>query len=245
MEFIGNTALIDAVIVVLSWVVLFSRKPKGEEVGAKNNYLSQYFVATFAFLVLIAFTILRTEGVTQQVMFLISDLVLWVSLFIFILLMYADTKGTGKGMMMLAFGIFALARSLFQLAGIVGMDLSGLGETTLYVLSQLDAWLMYAVWVPSALVLIYVALTSESNIVRFRSLVFAIGLLLISFTWAFRLLSASTVSVQTAYLLVGGLSVVGFFLLLVGILYKGQNKMQTDGMSMNTQMGNTNPPQMQ
>ncbi|MBP9803073.1 MAG: hypothetical protein KBD14_02080 [Candidatus Pacebacteria bacterium] len=233
MEFIGNTALIDAVIVVLSWVVLFSRQPKTEGGTGKVKYLSQYFVATFAFLVLIAFTILKTEGVTQQVMFLVSDLVLWVSLFIFILLMYADTKGTGKGLMMFVFGIFALCRSLFQLAGIVGMDLTGLGDTTLYVLQNLDAWLMYAVWVPSALVLIYVALTSESNVVRFRSLVFAIGLLLISFTWAFRLLSAATVSVQTAYLLVGGLSVLGFILLLAGILYKGQNTGNSQ-MTMNT-----------
>jgi hypothetical protein len=244
MEFIGNTALIDAVIVVLSWAILFSRKPKGENTAPKNNYLAQYFVATFAFLVLIAFTILRTTGTTQAVMFLVSDLVLWVSVFIFILLMYADTKGTGKGLMMFMFGIFALCRSLFQLAGIVGMDLSGLGDTTLYVLQNLDAWLMYAVWVPSALVLIWVALTSESNIVRFRSLVFAIGLLLISFTWAFRLLSAATVSLQTAYLLVGGLSVIGFALLLVGILYKGQNT-QSSQMNINTGANNPSTPSMQ
>jgi hypothetical protein len=103
---------------------------------------------------------------------------------------------------------------------------------------------MYAVWVPSALVLIWVALTSESNIVRFRSLVFAIGLLLISFTWAFRLLSAATVSLQTAYLLVGGLSVIGFALLLVGILYKGQNT-QSSQMNINTGANNPSTPSMQ
>ena len=100
MEFIGNTALIDAVIVVLSWLCFSLVNQKGEEVGAKNNYLSQYFVATFAFLSIncLYYFAYRRRNSTSYV--LISDLVLWVSLFIFILLMYADTKGTGKGMMM-------------------------------------------------------------------------------------------------------------------------------------------------
>jgi len=221
MEFIGTTALIDAGIAILAWVVLYTRKKDGV-VSNKMQALSSYLLATFFFLVLIAFTILKTSGVFQQVMFLVSDLVLWVSLIAFISLMYSDVPGGNKKVLITLFSVFALMRTLFQLAGIIGVDISGLGSSMLYALSQLDAWLMYVVWVPSALYLIGVALKADSSVVRARALMFAIGLLLITFTWAFRLLAQASVTEQTGFILVSGASLVGFVLLLAGVLYRGK-----------------------
>ena len=221
MEFIGITALIDAVIAILAWVVLYMRKPADGMVSNKVHALSSYLLATFFFLVLIAFTILKTTGLNQQIMFLISDLVLWVSLIAFISLMYADMSGGNKKTLIWVFCVFALMRTLFQLAGIMGVDISFLGDKMLYVLSQLDAWLMYVVWVPSGLYLIGVALKTDSSVVRARALMFSIGILLITFTWAFRLLAAASVAESTAFILVSGASLVGFILLLAGVLYRG------------------------
>jgi len=121
-------------------------------------------LATFAFLFLISMTILKTTGATQQIMFLVSDLVLWVSLVLFISLMYADVSGGSKKTMIGVFCVFALMRTMFQLAGI----------------------------------------------------------LLITFTWAFRLLAAASVAESTAFILVSGASLVGFILLLAGVFYRGR-----------------------
>lgn len=222
MEFIAITALIDAVISIVAWVVLYTRK--SAVVGTVSNkvtYLSKYLLATFAFLILISVTILKFTGPLQQIMFMVSDLVLWVSLLLFISLMYSDAPKGSKSTVVAIFCIFAAMRTLFQLAGILGMDLSSLGSNMTYMLSQLDAWLMYAVWVPSAIVLIGVGLRTDSSIVRSRSLMFAIGILLITFTWAFRFLGQAEVTKQTAFILVSGGSLVGFILLLAGVLYRG------------------------
>lgn len=221
MEFIGITALIDAGIAILAWVVLYMRKGADGVVSDKVHAMSSYLLATFLFLVLIAVTILKTSGATQQLMFMISDLVLWVSLISFISLMYADMSGDNKKTLIGVFCVFALMRTLFQLAGILGVDISFLGEKMFYILSQLDAWLMYVVWVPSGLYLIGVALKADSSVVRARALMFAIGILLITFTWAFRLLAAASVAESTAFMLVSGASLVGFVLLLAGVLYRG------------------------
>lgn len=221
MEFIGITALIDAGISILAWIVLYMRKPADGVMSPKAHGLSNYLLATFFFLALIAVTILKTTGLTQQVMFLISDLVLWVSLIAFISLMYTDVAGGNQKTLIAVFCVLALMRTLFQLAGIMGVDISFLGDKMLYILSQLDAWLMYVVWVPSGLYLIGVALRTDSSVVRARALMFAIGILLITFTWAFRLLAAASVAESTAFILVSGASLVGFILLLTGVLYRG------------------------
>lgn len=236
MEFIGFTALADAVIVVLSWIVLYMRKAKLQPAPEKVKYLSYYFVSTFVFLFLIAFTILKTTGTTQSVMFLIADLVLWVSMIAFILMMYAGTAGKQKGLWIGVFLILALCRTLFQLAGLAGLDLNGLGSGVISILSQLDQWLMYAVWVPSALVLLVVGMQSDSALVRVRSIMFAIGILLITFTWAFRFLAASSVSEATGYWLIGISSVVGFVLLLAGVFYKGKNMNESNAMPVSENM---------
>ncbi len=231
MEFIGFTALADAVIVVLSWIILYMRKAKMQPAPEKVKYLSYYFVSTFVFLFLISFTILKTSGTTQSVMFLISDLVLWVSMIAFILMMYAGTEGKQKGFWIGVFLLLALCRTLFQLAGIAGLDLSGLGSGITSILSQLDQWLMYAVWVPSALVLLVVGMQSDSALVRMRSIMFSVGILLITFTWAFRFLAAGSVSQDTGYWLIGISSVVGFVLLLGGVFYKGKSMSEPQAMA--------------
>lgn len=223
MDFIGYTALTDAVIVVLSWIILYMRKAKMAPAPEKVKYLSYYFVSTFVFLFLISFTILKTSGTTQSVMFMISDLVLWISMVAFILMMYAGTDGKQKGFWVGVFLVLALCRTLYQLAGLAGLDVSGLGSGVVNILGKLDQWLMYAVWVPSAIVLLGVGMKSDSTLVRMRSMMFAIGILLITFTWAFRFLAASTVSQNTGYWLIGISSVIGFVLLLAGVFYKGQS----------------------
>ena len=231
MEFIGFTALADAVIVVLSWIILYMRKAKMQPAPEKVKYLSYYFVSTFVFLFLISFTILKTSGTTQAVMFLVSDLVLWVSMIAFILMMYAGTNGKQKGLWVGIFLVLALCRTLFQLAGIAGLDLSGLGDGVIKILSQLDQWLMYAVWVPSALVLLVVGMQSDSALVRMRSVMFSVGILLITFTWAFRFLAAGSVSQDTGYWLIGISSVIGFVLLLGGVFYKGKSMSEPQAMA--------------
>lgn len=224
MEFIGYTALIDAVVVVLSWVVLFTRKSKISSPSKKMNYLSSYLVWTLVFLLMIAYAIFKTNTpVEMMIALIIADLVLWISMVIFILMMYADTQGRQKGLWVGLFLIFAAMRTAWQVAQVQGIDTSALGVNMNYLLSTLDQWLMYAVWLPSAFVLLVVGLNSDSALVRLRSMFFAIGLLLISFTWAFRFLGAGAVSQEAGYALVAIGSVLGFVLLLMGLLYKGQN----------------------
>ncbi|MFA7285663.1 MAG: hypothetical protein WC011_02345 [Candidatus Paceibacterota bacterium] len=227
MEFIGYTALIDAVVVVLSWVVLFTRKSKISSPSKKMNYLSSYLVWTLIFLLLIAYTIFILPPSQMMIGLIVADLVLWISMVIFILMMYADTQGRQKGLWVGLFLIFAAMRTSWQVAQVQGIDTSLLGVNMNYLLSTLDQWLMYAVWLPSAFVLLVVGLNSDSALVRLRSMFFAIGLLLISFTWAFRFLGAGAVSQQAGYALVAVGSVLGFVLLLMGLLYKGNNTTDT------------------
>lgn len=224
MEFIGYTALIDAVVVVISWAVLYTRSQKVQPVNEKMKHLSSYLAWTVLFLILIAYAIFKTTSpIGMMTTLLVADLVLWISMVIFILMMYAGTKGQYKGTVIGAFLIFAAMRSIWQVAQIQGIDTTGLGNNVNYILSTLDQWLMYAVWLPSALVLLVVGLNSDSSLVRMRSVFFAIGLLLISFTWAFRFWGAGAVAQQTGYTIVAIGSVLGFILLLMGLLYKGQN----------------------
>lgn len=222
MRFVGITALVDAVIAIVAWAILMMRKSKMTVVSGKVKYLSLYLITTFIFLAFISFTMLQTQGQTMMVMAMISDLILWVSLIMYIKLMFADSGKKGEGMWIGIFCVFAAMRTLFQLAGIMGIDLSGLGDDIIYMLSNLDAWLMYAVWVPSAIVLIGLSLSSESSVVRSRSLMFAIGILLITFTWAFRLLGGAALNQQNGFIMLGIASAVGFMLLLSGVMYRGK-----------------------
>jgi len=224
MEFIGYTALIDAVVVIASWVLLYTRSKKMQPLNEKMKYLSYYLVSTGLFLVLIAYTIFILPPSQMMSGLLVADLVLWLSMVVFILMMYAGTKGQYKGTVIGVFLIFAAMRTIWQVSVIQGVDtLALLGGKVNYILSTLDQWLMYAVWLPAALILLMVGLNSDSALVRMRSVFFAIGLLLISFTWAFRFWGANSVSVDTGYVIVALGSVLGFILLLMGFLYKGKN----------------------
>lgn len=219
MEFIGYTALIDAVVVLVSWVVLFARSKKMQPVSQKIKYLNWYLVLTVVFLLLVAYAIFGQSD--MMTVLLVADLVLWVSMVIFIMMMYVGTSGGQQGLWIGIFLIFAAMRTTWQVAQITGVDTSSLGDfMNNEFLGKLDQWLMYAVWVPAAIALIVVGLKSENALVRLRSLLFSIGLLLISFTWAFRFMGAGNVSVEIGYGIVGVGSVIGFILLLMGFLYK-------------------------
>ncbi len=224
MDFIGYTALIDAVVVIISWIVLFSKQKKMQPASEKVKYLNSYLIWTCVFLLIVAYTIFRLPASQMMIGLLVADLILWVSMVVFIMMMYAGTEGKQKGFWIGVFLIFAAMRTSWQVAQIQGIDTSSLGTWMNEVfLGKLDQWLMYAVWVPAALVLIIVGLKSDSVLVRLRSLFFAIGLLLISFTWAFRFLAATSVSAEAGYAIVSIGSVLGFLLLLMGLLYKGKN----------------------
>lgn len=228
MEFIGYTALIDAIIALVAFGILYNRKSKMSESNSKASALSSYLMATTLFLFLISATVLKTAGLTQQWMFIVSDLVLWVSLVMFIKMMYVGSENaSSKNMVLWVFYILAAMRTLWQLAGVLAIDLSYLGTSMIAMLSKLDAWLMYIVWVPSAIYFIWIALSTDSNVVRSRSLMFAIGLLLITFTWAFRFLIPSPVEESVGYMLVSVASVVGFMLLLGGVFYRGSSNQMT------------------
>lgn len=225
MEFIGYTAFIDAIIALVAFGILYNRKTKMTEASSKANALSSYLMATTLFLFLISATLLKTAGQTQAIMFIVSDLVLWVSLIMFIKMMYVGMENaSSKNVVLWIFYILAAMRTLWQIAGVMAIDLSSLGANMLYVLSKLDAWLMYIVWIPSAIYFIWIALSSDSSVVRSRSLMFAIGLLLITFTWAFRFLIPSPVEESVGYALVSLASVVGFMLLLGGVFYRGSSQ---------------------
>ncbi|MDQ3245271.1 MAG: hypothetical protein M3P22_02935 [bacterium] len=224
MEFIGITAFIDAVIAIVAWGILHSRKSKMDPVSQQVRTLGSYLIITFVFLTLISLTILKTTGNTQAVMFIISDLVLWVSLVLFIKLMFVGSNSVYKNTALWIFYILAAMRTLWQVAGLMAIDLSFLGGSMLKALSQLDAWLMYLVWIPSAIYFIWLALSTDNPVVRSRSLMFGIGLLLITFTWAFRLLGQGKLDEDTSYLLVSGASVVGFLFLLGGVFYRSATK---------------------
>lgn len=233
MEFIGYTALIDAVVVIISWAVLHTRSKKIQPVNEKVKHLSSYLAWTVLFLILIAYAIFKTTSpVGMMTTLLVADLVLWISMVIFILMMYAGTKGQYRGGVIGLFLVFAAMRTIWQVAQIQGIDTTGLGDNVNYVLSTLDQWLMYAVWLPSALVLLIVGLNSDSSLVRMRSMFFSIGILLIAFTWAFRFWGAGSLSQDVGYSIVAIGSVLGFVLLLMGLLYKGSN---------NAEIQNPNP----
>ena len=222
MLFIGITAAIDAVIALIAWIVVMSRKGSLTESSKKVNLFSTYLLTTFIFLVAISAAILFFTDVAQLIMIMVADLILWVSLIAFINFMYEGTNWGGKRVAIIALLVFAASRTLFQIAGIIGVSLEGFAPFILYVLSNLDAWLMYVVWLPAAFALIGVALSAESAVVRARSLMVAIGLILITFTWAFRILGQGILSGDPALLLVSGASVVGFALLLFGVVYRGK-----------------------
>lgn len=242
MEFIGYTAIIDAVVVVVSWFVLLGKQKKMQQVNQKIKYLSSYLIWTFVFLLLIAYTIFFVDPSKMMMGLLVADLALWISMVVFIMMMYAGTAGKQRGLWIGLFLIFAAMRTTWQVAFIQGIDTKALlGDGFYNFLSNLDQWLMYAVWIPSALVLIIVGLNSDSALVRLRSIFFAIGLLLISFTWAFRFLLAPDYSAEVGYVVISLGSVIGFILLLMGFLYKGKTSNMEGQMSSPNEMNNSTP----
>jgi hypothetical protein len=147
---------------------------------------------------------------------MISDIALWISLVFFILLAFAGRQSSKRNAALMAFLVFAFLGSLYQVMQYLQSTLT-FGPVITYILANMAPLLMYAVWVPSALVFFNAAATARTSLVRTRSLMFAIGLLLITFSWAFRLLAA-----QPSFLTVSLVSVAGFGLLLGGVIYRAR-----------------------
>lgn len=218
MQLIGISAAIDAIISLIAYGILASRKREliqEEPVTTRSaNLFLKYLLFTFVFLALIAVSILVFDGRARMISFFVADLFLWISLSYMIIFACREEKVGLRKALLSIFFIFAALRSLYQLSGIFGVEIF-VGEKLIYTLSNLDAWLMYAVWVPSAVVFLFTALTAQNAAVRLRSLFLAVGLLLIAFTWAFRLLAK-----EPSLAVVSTVSVIGFAIFLAGILYR-------------------------
>lgn len=218
MTLIGISAGIDAAISLMAYIILSARKQRilqsDPTINRSVQLFSSYLIWTTIFLAAIATAILGFTGPAQSVALFVADLILWVSLVYMILFVFHEKATKGRTVVLTIFAILALARSVYQLSGILGVTIFS-GEQLIYALSNMDAWLMYAVWVPSAIAFLSTALTAESPTVRMRSLFLCIGLLLIAFTWAFRLLSK-----EPSLALVSVVSVVGFALFLSGLIYR-------------------------
>lgn len=218
MEFVGITAGIDAIIALVTWALLVNRKTPRAEKGAAaltSKYFANYLISTCAFLALISISMLTVQGNSQAIMVLISDLALWVSLWYFVMLVFVGRPMEARNLMLTVLFVLAGSGTLYQLAGLMGLSLD-FSPLVTYVLQQMGPLLMYGVWVPSALLFLSVAFQTENDLVRARSAMFAVGLALITFSWAFRLLT-----VQPSLLVVTLASVVGFELLLGGVIYRG------------------------
>ena len=223
MEFIAYTAAIDAAISLVSLLILYTRRQKSSAPSQKLDYFIKYIFWTFVFLTVLSCTILYVTGQAQMIMFIVADIILWISLTYMILLASEHTSKKQIGSLLTLFFVFAIARNLFQLNGLLGAPLEITG-TLNYFFSNLDAWLMYAVWVPSALIFFGIALRSSDAATKMRAIMFAIGLLLITFTWAFRFEAMRGIITSANYMIVAIGSIAGFALLLGGIQYGSKKR---------------------
>lgn len=224
MQLIGATAGLDALLALAAWIVVQSRRTQLEQEGGTTpqtvRHFSRYLMYTCIFLALTAISILLLTGTVQMLVVMISDLILWISLALFILLATVGRSTGTRNALLVLFVVFAALGSLYQLAGLVAIDLA-LGSIMTYILSQMAPLMMYAVWIPSALRFFVTAAATQSTLVRTRALMLGGGLLLITFSWAFRLLTA-----QPSFMTVSLASLLGFALLLGGVIYRKEQHMQ-------------------
>lgn len=225
MTFIGYTAAIDAAIALITWSVLINRRElsqkKAGAMAETFRYFSSYLLATFTFLVLIAYSMIALRGPAQALMVMVADLVLWLSLAYFVMLVFVGRPAAARNVMLTLLITFGSLGTIYQAIGLGGTTLN-LGPITTYILTNMGPLMMYAVWLPSALLFLTMAFETEHEVVRSRSLMFCIGLLLMTFSWAFRLLT-----LQPPLVVVTLSSILGFELLLGGVVYRGATARQT------------------
>lgn len=216
MRFIGLTALVDAGIVFIAWLIVAIRHPRTSQdssVSLAVRYFSLYLFFTLVFLVLLAIALLSFGGSVQAWVIITADIALWASLALFLLFVFAHRASGAKKTVLAAFLALAALGTLYQLAGVLGVTVA-LGPVFTYTLSQMAALLMYAVWIPSAVSFFLLAGRTTDAAVRARSVLFAIGLLFVTFSWATRL------QFSPSLFFVGASSVMGFGLLLGGVMYR-------------------------
>lgn len=223
-ELIGITAGFDAVLALISWYIVRSRRTAGLNPPSQLvSHFQSYLLWTTMFLVLTAIAMLQLTGPTQMAVVIISDVALWVSLLYFILLASIGRSRTGRNVAIAIFLILAGAASFNQIANFTGVGLT-FGPSITFILTNMAPILMYFVWIPSALLFFLNAARTSDSLARIRFSIFGIGLLLITFSWAWRLpsvmagISPSTPSILT----IMGVSLIGFIGILIGVLY--QNK---------------------
>lgn len=214
MQLVGVTAAFDAVLSASSWLIVRARRRTLQAPSTLVEYFEKYFLTTTVFLVLTAVAMLWLAGTTQMLVVIVSDLVLWVSLAYFIGLVSVGRVAARRGSILVGFWLLAALGTIYQLAGLLGVQLS-LGTVITYLLANMAPILMYAVWVPSAVVFLGAAARASDTFLRRRFVLFAIGLLFITFSWAWRLLSA-----EPSAVLVMAVSFIGFVTLLAGLVVR-------------------------
>lgn len=218
MQFVAMTAGVDAVIAFVAWLVLRSRLGRSLPPSPSARYLAHYLILSATFLALTAVAMGMLTGQIQAVVVFLSDLVLWASLIMFVLLAGVGRPAGGRTLALILLLIFAAFGTAYQLFGFAGVQLT-LGPTALYILQNMAPLLMYAVWLPSAVLFLLTAVRTSNSVVRIRSLMFAVGLVLITYSWASRLRVVSTEPSLTTVIVA---SLIGFCLLLGGVIYRPQ-----------------------
>jgi hypothetical protein len=220
MAFIAYTALIDSVLVLISFFVLKGRR--GQSTMARD--FSSYLVFTFGFLALLALSILQFQGPTTgigKILFVLADFSLWASLWYMISLGLANSSAGVRKRALGVFAVLAAVGSLYQIAGFLGSSIAIQPQID-WVLANMAPVLMYVVWVPVGFVFISTAISTQDSIVRARSIMFAAGLFLSTYSWAARL----QLNV-TSLLIISGVSVIGFICLVGGVIYRDTAPQQT------------------
>jgi len=218
MQFVALTAGVDAVIAFVAWLVLRARLGRSLPPSPSARYLAHYLITSATFLALTAVAMGMLTGPLQMTVVFISDIALWISLTLFVLLVGVGRSATGRTVALVLLLLCAFMGSAYQVFGFVGVTLT-LGPVATYILQNMAPLLMYAVWLPSAVLFFLTAIQTSNSAVRARSLMFAIGLLLITYSWASRLRIVSTEPSLTAVIIA---SIIGFILLLGGIIYRPQ-----------------------
>lgn len=216
MQFVALTAGVDTILALVAWGILRSRLGRTLPPSPEARYLAHYLLASGVFLGLTGVAMGMLSGMLQAVVVFLSDLVLWASLVLFVLLVGVGRSHAGRNIALVLLLVFAFLGTAYQIFGFMGVQLT-LGSTITYVLQNMAPVLMYAVWLPSAAVFISTAVKTRNNVVRMRSLMFAVGLLLITYSWASRLRVVSDDPSLTAVIVA---SIVGFLLMLGGVAYR-------------------------
>src|SRR3989338_1274964 len=126
MAFIGYTAAIDAILVLIALFTISMRRSK-VETGASSSthtmigYLQTYLIFNCLFLILISLAMLGVTGTTQGVVLLLADLALWISLAYMIMIGFVSSSSNSKTLTLAALLIPAGLASLLQILKLAGV----------------------------------------------------------------------------------------------------------------------------